>query len=202
MVTATGGRLHRALTVAAASQSCPPSRGVLGDGRTVAISAEAFWLARLPALLRRAGQRQTVGVGRLIAKPVQGGYLRLIIGLGVSATNDGGIGLAAAIGFQFLDRADWHIPLNGFGLARLEWVVPPKHLSQPEVVAATDVTDPLCGRDDAAHRYASQKGASPENVRRLDQNLWQLTRVVRRCLGHSPQLLSPERVGQAVLGMD
>src|SRR5208282_4139006 len=99
----------------------------LGNGRTAVIGlTSASGIAQLPPDLRNPEETSNLGTGRLLALAVREGFREILVGLGGSATTEGGISLAAAIGYRFLDKAGRDIPLNGSGLARLARIVPPE----------------------------------------------------------------------------
>jgi glycerate kinase len=107
----------------------------------------------------------------------------MLVGVGGSATTEGGISLAAAIGYRFLDKRGREISLDGAGLARLDRIEPPGKLPRAKFIVATDVSNPLFGPKGAACQFAPQKGANPAMVRRLDAGLRRLARIVQRDLG-------------------
>jgi glycerate kinase len=151
---------------------------LLDDGRTAFVEmAAASGLARLtveeriPASARAASSR---GTGELIRSALDAGVRRLILGLGGSATNDGGAGLLAALGVRFLDLAGEDLPPGGAALADLIVIDPSgldPRLARVEVVVASDVTNPLTGPAGAAATYGPQKGADPAAVADLDAAL-------------------------------
>ncbi len=124
----------------------------------------------------------TAGVGQLMRKALDLGARRILIGLGGSATNDGGTGMAAALGAVFLDGRGNPLPPGGGALARLARIdlsgFDPR-IAVTRVEAACDVTNPLYGLRGAARVYAPQKGADAAAVRRLEAGLRQLARVRR-----------------------
>ena len=181
-----GGKLVFVRTVDPQGRPVRAAYAALPDGTAVVGLTEASGLWRVPPARRDPGTLTTVGTGRLIADALRRGFRRIVVGLGGSATNDGGIGLAAPLGFRFLDARGKEIPLTGEGLARLARIVPPRALPRAEIVAASDVTHPLYGPNGAAFQFAGQKGAGPEQVARLDANLRHLARVARASLGASP----------------
>jgi glycerate kinase len=105
------------------------------------------------------------------------------MGLGGSATTEGGISLAAAIGHKFIDKDSVNIELNGLGLTKLHRIIPPERMPKVHFIVATDVNNPLFGPLGAAYQFAPQKGANPAMVKRLDANLRRLARIVKRDLG-------------------
>lgn len=127
----------------------------------------------------------TFGVGQLIAAALATAPPRMVIGVGGSATTDGGAGMARALGARFLDDAGNGLPRGGAALASLaaiEWSPPPALHGVP-VTVACDVTNPLVGPDGAAAVYGPQKGASPEQVDILEAALVRYAAVVKRSLG-------------------
>jgi len=141
----------------------------------------------------------TFGVGEMLLHAMQSGVNRIIIGLGGSATNDGGFGMARALGFRFLAGPEPDRELTGKvtelqGLTRIETIAAVfmsaadetrrlKHRS-PQIVAAVDVKNPLVGENGATHIFARQKGATPDQIEALEHALTRLADVVARDLKH------------------
>lgn len=188
LVQATGGRKRRVLTVDA--MACPKraAYGVLGDGKTAVIGlTEASALADIPKEKRNPLHTSNEGTGRLLRHAVQAGYRKLIIGLGGSATTEGGIGLAVGLGWRFLDGKGRPIPLTGAGLSKLATILPPEEkLPRLDITVAVDVDNPLYGKRGAAQVFAGQKGATPKQMEKLDDNLRHLSRIYQKFAGHSP----------------
>ncbi len=114
----------------------------------------------------------TYGVGELILDAIQKGCRKFVIGIGGSATNDGGIGMLQALGFEFLDENDKQVPFGAKGLSKIvkirtENVI--KELPECTFSVACDVTNPLCGELGASAVYGPQKGATPEMVQQMDE---------------------------------
>jgi glycerate kinase len=127
----------------------------------------------------------TAGVGELILDAAALKPARIVIGVGGSATNDGGAGMARALSAEFWDGAGNRLPTGGAALAdlaRIDWQRPAA-LSSIEFVVATDVTNPLLGPNGATRVYGPQKGAAPDDVERLEAALVRYAAVVRRSLG-------------------
>jgi glycerate 2-kinase len=128
----------------------------------------------------------TYGTGQLVGAALDAGAERLVLGIGGSATTDGGTGLAAALGARFLDRAGVELRPGGGALVDLAGIdvsgLDPR-LRTVEVVVASDVDNPLTGPKGAAHVYAPQKGAAPDDVALLDAGLVRLAEVLRTDLG-------------------
>jgi glycerate kinase len=147
-------------------------------------SASGLWRLRPDELDPRAAS--TRGTGELIRVALDAGCRDLIVGLGGSATNDGGAGLAQALGFHLLDAAGNQLPPGGAALSRLSRIdATDAHpaIAGALVRGATDVTNPLCGPNGAAAVYGPQKGADPAAVAELDAALAHFAAIVRRDLG-------------------
>lgn len=184
MVALTGGRPRRSRTINAVGKPCSATWGVLGNGTSAVIGlTNASGIAQLQPAERNPEATTNLGTGRLIALALKHGYREIIVGLGGSATTEGGISLAAAIGYRFLDAAGKDIPLTGAGLASLARIVPPSRRPRGKFVVATDVGNPLFGPLGAAVQFGPQKGADAAMVKRLDANLRRLAKIVRRDLG-------------------
>ncbi len=184
MVRQTGGRLRTARTLDAASRPCRAKWGVLGNGRTAVIGlTSASGIAQLPARLRNPEETSNLGTGRLLARAVKEGYREILVGLGGSATTEGGISLASAIGYSFIDKDGLEISPNGRCLAKLARILPPSQMPKTRFIVATDVDNPLFGPRGAACQFAAQKGADRAMVKRLDAGLRRLARIVKGDLG-------------------
>ncbi len=128
----------------------------------------------------------TYGTGQLIKAALDAGCRRLIIGIGGSATNDGGVGMASALGVRFLDRAGRDIAPTGGGLYALDRIDMgglDSRIKGTEILVACDVDNPLCGETGAAEVFSRQKGADERAVKLLDGNLRHLAETVKRDLG-------------------
>ncbi len=147
-------------------------------------AAQANGLLHLQPEERDALHADTYGVGEIVRDAVASAPERLVIGVGGSATTDGGAGMARALGARFTDMAGRELPPGGAALAdlaRIDWQ-PPAWLNRVAVVVATDVTNPLLGPNGAAAVYGPQKGASERDVDILENALWRYAAVVRRSL--------------------
>jgi glycerate kinase len=148
--------------------------------------AKASGLALLPEALHDPTRTTTYGTGELIRAAMDNGATRIIVGIGGSATCDGGIGMAAALGYRFLDQTGTPVEPVGASLAAIASIdrqnIDPR-LDSVSVSVACDVTNPLIGDKGASAVYSPQKGATPEQVTRLDAGLANLARVVRKELG-------------------
>lgn len=161
--------------------------GVLGDGKTAVIEmAAASGLPLLAKEERDPLRASTYGTGQLLMEALDAGMTRVIMGIGGSATNDGGTGFAAALGARFLDASGKELPPGGAALASLHAVdlsgLDPrlKHIS---LQVACDVDNPLCGTKGASAVFGPQKGATPVMVEELDRALHQYGTVAANATG-------------------
>ena len=122
----------------------------------------------------------TYGTGQLIKAAVEYGANKILLAVGGSATVDGGIGAATALGWRFLDNDEEELPLGGGCLAQISKIVKPEGLNLPEVEVLCDVENPLCGRFGAANVYGPQKGATSEMVKQLENGLKNLAEMVKK----------------------
>ncbi len=125
----------------------------------------------------------TRGTGELIQSAIQHGAQRILLTIGGSATNDGGVGAAAALGWRFLDTAGQTVEPVGGQLDATAKIIPPPLTEWPPMTVLCDVTNPLCGPRGAAAVYGPQKGATPEMVAQLDGGLQNLATRIRTDLG-------------------
>ncbi len=124
----------------------------------------------------------TYGTGQLIAAAVEYGARKVYLAVGGSATVDGAVGAAGALGWTFLDSEGKELPLGGGQLGRLKKIIPPRRALGTPVEVLCDVDNPLCGRRGAARVYGPQKGATPQMVEQLEAGLLNLAAVVREQL--------------------
>jgi glycerate kinase len=187
LVEATGGKHKRSLARDALGRPAKANWGVLGDGTTAAIEmAAASGLEQLGRDERDPRATTTIGTGDLLRAALNGGYRAIIIGMGGSATNDGGAGLAQALGARFLDADGHGIEPGGAALAGLERIDVSgvaAELRDAKIVVATDVRNPLLGAEGASMVYGPQKGASEAVARELDAALARYAAVIKRDLG-------------------
>ena len=187
LVDSTNGQFFRSVVTGPLGQPIEAMWGVMGDGQTAVVEmARASGLALVPPKSRNPRLTTTHGTGQIIREALDRKVSHIIVGLGGSATNDGGAGMANALGALFLDEEGRPIPVGGAALARLDRVdasnLHPK-LSSTTIVGATDVTNPLCGPTGASAIYGPQKGASAEVVAELDAALLNFAQVLHRDLG-------------------
>jgi len=145
--------------------------------------AKASGLELLTAEEMNPLKTTTYGTGELIKAAIEVGAERILLAVGGSATVDGGVGAATALGWRFLDAKGQSVSFGGAGLEEIARIIEPKALQPVEVEVLCDVDNPLCGSQGAARIYGPQKGAGPEMVERLDRGLLNLARIVREQLG-------------------
>lgn len=159
---------------------------ILPDGSAVVEIAAASGLPLIPPQRRDPMRTTSYGTGQLIRDALDRGARRFIFGLGGSATVDGGVGLAAALGARFLDRGGREIGPGGSGLLqvdRLDMSGWDPRLREASFVVASDVDNPLLGPQGAAAVFGPQKGATAEQVALLDGGLARWAKAVREALG-------------------
>jgi len=200
LVDATGGELVEVDVTGPLGEPVRASYALLGDGRTAALEmAMASGYSLVPFERRDPTVTTTRGTGELIAAALDRRIGSLIIGIGGSATNDGGAGVAQALGYRLLDAYGCDLPPGGLALrdlARIECSTEVRErLMELDVRVACDVGNPLCGSWGASAVYGPQKGATPEQVVALDAALANLAAVVRRDLG--PDILDLPGSGAA-----
>jgi glycerate kinase len=189
LVSATGGQLVRQTVTGPLGEPVEATFGLLGNGQTAVIEmAACAGLPLVPPERRDPRLTTTYGVGELIRAALDYGCRHLIIGIGGSATNDGGAGMAQALGVRLLDAQGEDLPYGGAALARLARIVPDgldPRLRESRIEVACDVTNPLCGPLGASAVYGPQKGATPEMVPLLDAALEHYAEIIQRDLGRS-----------------
>ncbi len=189
LVDATGGRIVEQVVTGPLGEPVTAFFGILGDDRTAAIEMAACAGLPLVSPSRRDPRiTTTYGVGELILAALEMGSRNFIIGIGGSATNDGGAGMAQALGASLVDAQGQQIERGGAALAVLEHIsidgMDPR-LQDCSFDVACDVTNPLCGPMGASAVYGPQKGATPEMVVQLDAALARYAGVIERDLGLS-----------------
>jgi glycerate kinase len=160
------------------------SYGISADGATGVVEmAKASGLELLTLAERNPLLTSTFGTGELLADAKARGVTRVVLGSGGSATNDAGVGAAAALGWQFLDANGGNIPPLGGRLADIARIKAPRELPFAEVNVLCDVTNPLFGPHGAAFVYGKQKGGSEQDLQQLDLGLRHIARLVEEQLG-------------------
>ena len=187
LVDATRGRILTESVVDPLGVEIEARYGVLGDGVTAVIEmAAASGLTLVPLAKRNPLVTTTYGTGQLIKAALDHGCRKLIIGIGGSATNDGGAGMAQALGAKLITASGEPIRWGGGGLHQLDAIGISEldsRIQETETVVACDVNNPLTGEDGASHVYGPQKGATPEMVQALDANLAHFDTILQRDIG-------------------
>lgn len=185
LVQATHGSLHPITCHDPLMRKIEACYGISGDGQTAFIEmATVSGLALLKPEEYQAMQTSTYGTGELLKAAIEAGVKKVILGIGGSATTDGGIGMAQALGWQFFDENDQLVEAKGASLSTIHRIESPANPSDVELIIASDVTAPLFGPSGAAYVYGPQKGASPEEVELLDKGLCNLAaRIAEKGLG-------------------
>lgn len=179
LVQATQGTFHEVQAHDPLMRKITTSYGISGDKQTAFIEmATVSGLALLQPDEYQATQTTTFGTGEVLKAAIRSGVRKVILGIGGSASTDGGIGLALALGWQFFDKNGQLLPPNGASLLHIHRIESPSPDSAVELLIASDVTAPLFGPTGAAHVYGPQKGASPEEVELLDEGLKNLAKKV------------------------
>lgn len=191
LVAATGGEARSVSVTGPLGTPVEAVFGLLGVARgerptAVIEMAAASGLPLVPPDRRDARITTTYGTGELMRAALDAGCRDLLIGIGGSATNDGGAGMAQALGVRLLDADGHELERGGAALARLERIdmagLDPR-LGESRVRVACDVTNPLTGPQGASAVYGPQKGATPQAVRELDAALGHYAAILRRDLG-------------------
>ncbi|MFI5895984.1 glycerate kinase [Actinoplanes sp. NPDC051513] len=170
----------------------PAAGEVLMAGNTAYIeSAQACGLHLLTKQERNPNTTTSYGLGLLMMAAVEAGAAELVIGLGGSAVNDGGAGMLAALGAAPVDVAGYALPYGGAALASAAALGGAPRLREVRLVAATDVDNPLTGLHGASKIYGPQKGATEEDVFRLDAALEQFAGVLERAFGVTDLEVAP-----------
>lgn len=188
MIEASGGTWVEETVVGPLGEPVKAGWGIMGDGETGVIEMAAA--SGLPLVGDRKNPliTTTYGTGELILSALNRGLKRIIIGIGGSATNDGGVGMARALGVRFLDAEGKELANGGGALADLASIDVSgidKRLHDMTLLVACDVDNPLCGPNGASFAYGPQKGATPEMVEALDAALANYAAIAEKTLGKS-----------------
>lgn len=187
LVDATGGDIVTVEVMGPLGRPVTGFYGLLGDGSTAVIEmAAASGLHLVEPSERNPMLTTTYGTGELIKAALDKGVDHIIIGIGGSSTNDGGVGMAQALGAKLVDDQGAELSFGGGALANLASIdlsgLDPR-LADVQLEVACDVDNPLCGPKGASHIFGPQKGATPEMVVQLDANLAHYAKVIRQTNG-------------------
>lgn len=189
VVDATGGEYIQKVVQGPLEEKVEATFGIHGDGKTAVIEmAEASGIQLLTPEERNPLYTTSYGTGELIRHCLDEGMKNIILCIGGSATNDGGVGMAQALGYQFKDKDGNEIRRGGKYLkdiASIDTSNVHEHLASCEVLVASDVDNPLTGPEGAAAVFGPQKGATPEMVEDLDEGLKHLEKMIEKNLGKS-----------------
>ena len=187
LVKATGGTIRKCPATDPLGNRIESFYGMLGDGETAVIEmAAASGLPLVPDERRNPMVTTTYGTGELIKCALDAGCRQIILGIGGSATNDGGIGMVQALGGSFKDADAREVGFGGGQLSRIRSIDIShldSRLKDMKITVACDVDNPLTGERGASAVFGPQKGATPEMVAELDDGLHNLAELIRRDLG-------------------
>ena len=187
LVEGSGGEIHRIEVTGPLGERRPAEWGAMGYGATAVIEmARTSGLALVPDNERNPLVTTTFGLGEAIHHAVNAGFRRFIIGIGGSATNDAGAGMAQALGVRLLDSAGRDIAFGGAALSELNHIDMSgldETIRSCNFLVACDVNNPLTGPTGASAIYGPQKGATPEMIEKLDAALLHFAEVVKRDIG-------------------
>ena len=186
LILATGGKRQSCWVTGPLFDKTMAAYGILGDGKTAVIEmASASGLPLIPSWRRDPFNSTTYGVGELIEDALSKGCTEFIMGIGGSATNDGGAGMVCALGARLLDKNGDDVPPGAAGLLKVESMdltgLDPR-LQNARFLVACDVNNPLCGPNGAAFIFGPQKGAKPKDLPVLDSALRNFSRVIHQYL--------------------
>lgn len=182
MVAATGGRIVHVPVTGPLGEPVEGFFGLSGDEQSAFIEmAAASGLERVTPAQRNPLKTTSWGTGELIRHALDAGVKHIIIGIGGSATNDGGAGMVQALGARLLDHRDQPVGYGGGELAQLARIDVSgldKRLADCRIEVACDVTNPLTGEEGASAVFGPQKGATPEMIATLDEALAHYARII------------------------
>ena len=172
LVQGMGGRICKVTVTGPLGNPVEAEYGIVGENTAVIEMSAAAGITLVPDRMRNPLYTTTYGVGEMIKDAIEKGCRRFLVGIGGSATNDGGIGMLQALGYEFLDREGKEVPLGARGLEHLaaikgEKVVP--QLKDCEFRVACDVVNPLCGPQGSSAIYGPQKGADAQMIQKMDK---------------------------------
>ncbi|AYE50799.1 glycerate kinase [Priestia megaterium NCT-2] len=184
LVDATGGQIIQAKVTGPLGKEVEAFYGILGDGKTAVIEmAAASGLHQVPMDERNPLITTTRGTGELILKALDQKVKHIIIGIGGSATNDGGAGMAKALGAKLINTNGAEIKEGGGSLnqlAAIDLTNFDSRLAEVKVEVACDVDNPLTGETGASAVFGPQKGATPDMVKQLDRNLAHYAAIIEK----------------------
>lgn len=187
LVDATDGKIYEVVVTGPLGNKVNAKYGILGDDQTAVIEmAEASGIHYVKKEDRNPLITTTFGTGELIKSALDKGVKKIIIGIGGSATNDGGAGMLQALGAKLLDKDNKEIPFGGGGLSELVKINLDdfdKRIKEVEIEVACDVSNTLTGKEGASAVFGPQKGATEEIIKILDENLHHYADIVNKTIG-------------------
>ncbi len=187
LVDSSGGHIITSTVTGPLGKPVQAQWGAMGDGVTAVIEmARSSGLALIKREERDPLHTTTRGTGELIKTALNAGLRKFIVGIGGSATNDGGAGVAQSLGARLLDKGGKDLPPGGAALAHLDRIDVSKmdpRLKESKFTVACDVNNPLCGVTGASAIFGPQKGATPKMVNQLDAALAHFADVIKRDIG-------------------
>lgn len=187
LIDSTKGKIFYEQTVGPLGDELTSRFGILGEKNIAVIEmASTSGLELISPEKRNPYITTTFGTGQLILKALDLNVEKIILGIGGSATNDGGAGMLQALGAKLLDENNNQIGYGGYELSRLKKIdfsELDERLKKVEILVACDVTNPLTGENGASHIFGKQKGATPEMIKVLDRNLLLYSKIIEKDLG-------------------
>lgn len=187
LVSGLGGRLEKITVTGPQGTPVEAEYGIIEETKTAIMEmATAAGITLVAPSERNPLNTTTFGVGEMIADAVKKGCRSFIVGIGGSATNDGGLGMLSALGFGFLDKAGNAVEIYGRGLENIAMITTDNvlpELKECNFNIACDVTNPLCGEKGCSAVYGPQKGATPQIVTTMDAWLKNYAEIAKRTFG-------------------
>ena len=187
LVDATNGKIFNEKTLNPLGEEITSKFGILG-GKDIAVieMASTSGLELISPEKRNPYITTTYGTGQLMLKALEQNVEEIILGIGGSATNDGGAGMLQALGAKLLDKNGDEIGFGGYELSKLDRIdfsSLERRLKNIKILVACDVTNPLTGKNGSSYIFGKQKGATPEMIEILDGNLLHYSKIIKRDLG-------------------
>ena len=187
LIDATNGKIFNEKTLNPLGEEITSKFGILG-GKDIAVieMASTSGLELISPEKRNPYITTTYGTGQLMLKALEQNVEEIILGIGGSATNDGGAGMLQALGAKLLDKNGDEIGFGGYELSKLDRIdfsSLDRRLKNIKILVACDVTNPLTGKNGSSYIFGKQKGATPEMIEILDGNLLHYSKIIKRDLG-------------------
>ena len=187
LIDATNGKIFNEKTLNPLGEEITSRFGILGEKNIAIIEmASTSGLELISPEKRNPYITTTYGTGQLMLKSLEQNVEEIILGIGGSATNDGGAGMLQALGAKLLDKNGNEIGFGGYELSKLDKIDfsnLDKRLKNIKILVACDVTNPLTGKNGSSYIFGKQKGATPEMIEVLDENLLHYSKIIKRDLG-------------------